>query len=230
MSLKGNSPAIKVKALVCALTLAAAAFAPGVSLARGPGDGRGGGPGPDRGWGSGGYVRHLPPGHRHTNFRGHRYYYNHGRFYRPGPRGYIRVGPPIGAIVAALPINFATLVVGGFTYYSYLGVYYQRVPSGYVVVETPPTVVTAPPVVVAPAPGIVQPSTASSGSVQVTAASLNVRQGPGFNYGVITVTYAGDVLTVTGQSPGWLFVTLPDGSQGWVSQRFTNPVSSGASG
>lgn len=64
----------------------------------------------------------------------------------------------------------------------------------------------------------------------MTAASLNVRQGPGFNYGIFKVTYAGDVLTVTGQAAGWLYVTLPDGSQGWVSRRFTNQVAPGASG
>ena len=138
------------------------------------------------------------------------------------------VRPPIGAIVAALPVGFAiAAVLGGITYYSYLGVYYRPVPTGYVVVEAPAEVVTAPPVVVAPLPrSWFSPATASSGSVQVTAASLNVRLGPGFNYGVVKVIYAGDVLTVTGQAPGWLYVTLPDGSQGWVSQRFTNPVSS----
>lgn len=138
MRLNGNSPATKVKVFFCALAVAAAAIAPGTAVARGPKPGRGW----DRG---GGHVRQLPRGHRQTVVRGNRYYYNHGRFYRPGPRGYRRVRPPFGAIVNGLPIGFSIMVAAGLTYYSYLGVYYRRAPAGYVVVSAPPVVVSAPP-------------------------------------------------------------------------------------
>jgi dipeptidyl aminopeptidase/acylaminoacyl peptidase len=57
----------------------------------------------------------------------------------------------------------------------------------------------------------------------VTAAALNVRNGPGTIYAVITAVQDGAVLTVTGQDAagGWWQVTLPDGRQGWVSQAYT---------
>ena len=210
----------RLRRLIC-LLLIAAAFTPQWSLAQGPGHDRGRG---------GGYVRHLPPGHRQTVWKGNRYYYNHGRFYQHGPQGYWRVRPPVGAMVAGLPVGFAAVVLGGLTYYSYLGVYYRRVPTGYMVVEPPAGMVVAPPVLVAPSAVIVQPSTLSSGSVQVTVASLNVRTGPGLGYAVVAVAYAGDVLTVQGAAPGWLYVALPNGTLGWVAGQFTNQVAPPASG
>ena len=163
--------------------------------------------------------------------RGDRFYYHGGRFYRPGPRGFVVVGAPIGAVLAAPPVGYTVLMAGGVTYYSYLGVYYQRIPAGYVVVEAPATVVAAPPVVVAPnGPAVAQPSTPASGSVTVTAQALNVRSGPGENYQIITVVYQGAILTVQGISPGWLYVLLSYGGYGWVAQQFTTWSTLPASG
>src|SRR5689334_22507045 len=53
-------------------------------------------------------------------------------------------------------------------------------------------------------------------SVQV--AALNVRQGPGTGYEVLTVVHAGDNLAVSGQNSaaGWYQIRLADGRQGWV--------------
>jgi hypothetical protein len=120
-------------------------------------------------------------------------------------------------IVPWLPIGFATLVIAGITYYSYLGVYYQRVPTGYMIV-TPP--VGAPPPVVSSA----------YATVSVVAAALNVRQGPGANYPVLFVVNLGDTLNVLATTPGWLYVQTGTGQLGWVDQRFTSPLAPGASG
>jgi uncharacterized protein YraI len=55
--------------------------------------------------------------------------------------------------------------------------------------------------------------------VVVTAKALNVRGGPGVEYDKIGLVYEGDVLTVTAcnHARDWLAVTLPDGTEGWVS-------------
>lgn len=47
------------------------------------------------------------------------------------------VRQPRGFWLAALTIDFAALVIGSITYYSYEGVYYQPTPGGYVVVDPP---------------------------------------------------------------------------------------------
>jgi serine protease Do len=53
----------------------------------------------------------------------------------------------------------------------------------------------------------------------VVTAALNVRSGPGTNYGRIAAVNQGDVLTVAGQSNScsWLLIFTPDGQPGWVS-------------
>jgi serine protease Do len=53
----------------------------------------------------------------------------------------------------------------------------------------------------------------------VQSATLNVRSGPGTNFGRISAVAQGDVLTVVGQvnNCAWLSVVTPDGKEGWVS-------------
>jgi SH3-like domain-containing protein len=109
------------------------------------------------------------------------------------------------------------LILVGITYYTYMGVYYQRVPTGYMVVAPP---VGAPPPAVSP----------STATVSVVAAALNVRQGPGANYPVLFVVNLGDTLNVLATSAGWLYVQTATGQLGWVDQRFTSPLTPGASG
>ena len=82
MILNANSPAMKVKSLVCALAVTAAMVVAGHGIgpgARGPG----GGPG----WGVAAgmsVICHAATGQ--VMVRGNRYFYHHGRFYRPGPQ------------------------------------------------------------------------------------------------------------------------------------------------
>ncbi len=164
-------------------------------------------------------IPRLPAGHHRMDWRGHRYYYHGGHFFRHHDRGFVLVAPPFGLVVASLPFGYASLVLGGITYFTYLGVYYRHVPAGYMVVAPPPT---APPAPVAPR--------ASYASVTVTAPSLNVRQGPSMGHPVLGVVTLGDTLAVLDTTPGWLYVQTSSGLLGWVDQRFTSPLSSGASG
>jgi len=61
----------------------------------------------------------------------------------------------------------------------------------------------------------------SPGSVvEITAAVLNVRSGPGTSTPEIGEVVKGDKLTVFESSQGWYKVELSDGSMGWVSGRF----------
>lgn len=159
--------------------------------------------------------------------RGGKYFYHGGVFYRyrTRPPGYVVVRAPVGAIVAALAVAFTTLVIGGLTYYHYGGVYYQKVPSGYVVVEPPPGAV----VPQKPA-AVIQPPDTVTKRVSVTAANLNVRSGPGMNHPVVDQVSQGNILVIQGNAPGWLYVQLPSGKLGWVSEEFTAPVFPPASG
>ncbi len=53
----------------------------------------------------------------------------------------------------------------------------------------------------------------------VSAAALNVREGPGTNYTAVAAVHAGDTLAITGRdaSAGWYRIRLSDGRTGWVS-------------
>jgi hypothetical protein len=161
---------------------------------------------------------------RHTRIRvgAFPYFFHSGRYYRPARRGYARVGPPVGAIFAALPLGFLTLTLGSSLYYSHGDVYYRPVAAGYMVVDPPREVVrrevpTA-------------PLAAGDDRVVVTAPRLNVRSGPGRGYAVIAVIDRGASLGVAGSAPDWLYVDLGDGRHGWVQQTYTVALSASANG
>jgi TolB protein len=54
---------------------------------------------------------------------------------------------------------------------------------------------------------------------EITAAALNIRQGPGLDYSVIATALQGDTFEVTGTDRFryWLQIRLPDGRIGWIS-------------
>ena len=87
-----------------------------------------------------GYVVHrLPPRHRVVHYRGARYYYGDGLWYRPvGPR-YTVIDPPLGLVVSFLPQFSSALYFGGVPYYRAGPVYYVWNPRlrGYVVTDRP---------------------------------------------------------------------------------------------
>ena len=178
-------------------------------------------------------VTHLPSGNKAVRVGKIKYFYHGGVFYKMGPSGYVVIAAPIGAIILDLPDGFIRVVIGGVTYYNYAGVYYQKVPAGYVVVKTPSRrVVEAPAgsVVVLDASSAVPSSPDVIGIVSVTAQRLNVRSGPGKSYSEVCQIHNGDVLTIYGYVPDWLYVQLPDGQFGWVMKKYTTQLPLPASG
>ena len=85
----------------------------------------------ERGWHQGGGR------HERVQYRGQRYEYHEGRFYRPSLFGLILdlVAPPRGVVVTYLPTGYRTVFIGGTAYYEYDNVYYQPSSGGYVVVQ-----------------------------------------------------------------------------------------------
>src|SRR5882757_9195620 len=79
----------------------------------------------------------LPRGYSEVRVGRDRYYTNHGVFYQRGPRGYVVVHAPRGAVIRALPPRYTRIYVGSSVYYRYGDVYYQPVRDGYVVVDAP---------------------------------------------------------------------------------------------
>jgi TolB protein len=68
--------------------------------------------------------------------------------------------------------------------------------------------------------------TASPPQAEVLAAALNLREGPGVNYPVVAIAYAGDIFEIVGVNAAqtWLQVKRPDGSLAWMSgwSTYTN--------
>jgi Family of unknown function (DUF6515)/Bacterial SH3 domain len=166
-------------------------------------------------------VVRLPPRHRNLMVNRTRYFFDSGIFYREGPRGYVVVRAPLGAILASVPVGSVTFALGGTPYWYYSGAYYRRVPSGYTVVDAPPNAVIA---------EESDDRDVVGERVSITAQSLNVRSGPGGNHAVIAHLQYGTTLVVRGYSPGWLYVELPHGRFGWIMKKFTSfaePLPSG---
>ena len=159
-------------------------------------------------------FKHVPPGARRVKHKNVHYVVHKGRFYKPGKAGYVFVRPPVGAVVLSLPSAAAAVVFAGVTYYMFEDTYYKRVPTGYVVVERPTARTVVVKETVVPA--------VSGNQVAVSVTSLNVRTGPGKKHAVIGQVSFGNVLTVQGNAPDWIYVQLPDGRYGWVMKRFVS--------
>ncbi|MDD2717239.1 MAG: SH3 domain-containing protein [Candidatus Wallbacteria bacterium] len=56
----------------------------------------------------------------------------------------------------------------------------------------------------------------------VTAASLNVRKGPGTSYEIVDCLASGATVPIQESSNGWCKVTTPKGITGWVSKSYLN--------
>ncbi len=87
----------------------------------------------------------LPHGYAEVRVGRSHYYEHRGVFYQRGPRGYVVVRAPRGAILRTLPPYCTRIYVGPTLYYRYGDVYYQPVRDGYVVVDQP-AAATLPPV------------------------------------------------------------------------------------
>ena len=108
-------------------------------------------------------VTVLPAGNITVTFRGGRYYYHSGVWFRPSGPGFVVVRPPVGIVVPVLPPAYTTVVIAGAPYYYANDIYYAAAPGGYAIaqppmvagsdpVQTPPPPSPAPPPQAGPAP------------------------------------------------------------------------------
>jgi uncharacterized protein YgiM (DUF1202 family) len=125
----------------------------------------------------------------------------------------------VGVIIFDLPVGYQRLWIDSRVYYTYGSTFYQRVPTGYVVVDPPPEIIVEDEV-----PALIQPSRPATGEVIVDAPVLNVRSGPSLSNPKIYQVDEGYILEIHGRSNGWLYVQLPNGEYGWVKSVFTKPV------
>jgi hypothetical protein len=86
-----------------------------------------------------GYVAPSLGHYRMIPYRGVRYYYESGIWYRRARVGFTVIVPPLGIIVPVLPPYYTTLYVGATPYYYADGTYYvwHRTAPGYEVVSAP---------------------------------------------------------------------------------------------
>ena len=80
----------------------------------------------------------LPRGNREVFYRGARYHFQGGVWYRPEGRRFLIVAPPIGLFVPFLPTFYSTIWFGSIPYYYANEVYYTPTVGGYTVVAPPP--------------------------------------------------------------------------------------------
>ncbi len=83
------------------------------------------------------FIGSLPGGHREIFYRGARYHFNGGVWYRPQGRRFLVVAPPFGLFVPFLPPFYTTIWLGRIPYYYANDVYYTPTVGGYTVVEPP---------------------------------------------------------------------------------------------
>ncbi len=146
----------------------------------------------------------------------HHLFWRDGAFYRKGPEGYVVVEAPQGAVVSSLPHWAGIRIFDGVKLHYYNGIYYIRRPEGYMVV--------APPVVTVVKEASPVETMHVQGEASVTVDILNVRSGPGKEFGVIALTYKGEVLKIYNESKGWIYVEIPSGRSGWVEKQFTSSL------
>ncbi len=90
-------------------------------------------------------VGGLPAGSVGVAYRGGRYYFHGGVWFRAQGPGFIVVAPPLGIVVPLLPPAYTTLWIAGAPYYYANGTYYAPAgDAGYAVVAPPPGADTAP--------------------------------------------------------------------------------------
>ena len=75
---------------------------------------------------------------------------------------------------------------------------------------------------------IQKPSQVVSKKGTVTAATLNVRSGPGTNNTIITKVYKGQNVDIIEQSNGWNKIVLSNGNTGWVSGQYISIGNAGS--
>lgn len=148
----------------------------------------------------------------------------------------VRSGPGLNfPILATLPLNQVVTLEGRNADGSWLQIRLAGEQLGWVnsafvspnlaIASLPVSETPAPPVAVTPpvtptetAPGV---GGLALGTV-VNANNLNVRSGPGLNYGILTMLPLGSSAVLEGRDTGglWLQIRLADGRLGWVSSAY----------
>lgn len=149
-------------------------------------------------------------------------FFRAGEFYHRGPAGYVPIAAPEGAVIPMLPPGYGIRIVDDAKYYYLNGVYYVRVPDGYMVV--------APPVLTSAGETEDAKIVRFKSEVSVGVDILNVRSGPGMEFDVAALAYQGEILKTYHESAGWLYVELPSGKLGWVDKKFTEALNRVPSG
>jgi len=95
-------------------------------------------------------VTALPLGYVNVTYRGGRYFFHGGVWYRASGPVYLVVRPPVGIVVPILPPAYATVWIAGAPYYYANDTYYVSAPggAGYAVAVPPSAVepaITPPP-------------------------------------------------------------------------------------
>ncbi|MCL4870966.1 MAG: SH3 domain-containing protein [Anaerolineae bacterium] len=82
-----------------------------------------------------------------------------------------------------------------------------------------------PTVAIATLPVLDSSTPGTAPTARVATGALNVRYGPGVNYGVITAIQQGTVVTLLGRNSGgtWVKVRLSGGTEGWVNASLVTP-------
>jgi hypothetical protein len=143
--------------------------------------------------------------------------------HRHFPSRHVAIRPRVGVFFSTLPFGYRTFWTASTEYYYFNGIYYQGVPSGYVVVNPPPAVVRE-------YPTIVEPAEDAGGWVSVTVSTLNIHSGPALNYPVIDQVTLNSVLEVYGRADGWVYVQMQNGGFGWILSAFTTEAEQSVSG
>ncbi len=161
------------------------------------------------------HVRNEPKWSARKKFR-----YKRRGYYRQYRRDYY---PARSRIIRKLPYGYRTVWIGDTSHFFFRGTFYDRVPSGYVVVKSPPQTV-----VIREPSKIISPLVSASGNVSVTVSTLNIRSGPGLNFSLVHQVEEGSILEVLGKTDGWLYVESINGHTGWVKSVFTEQLGPGS--
>lgn len=151
-------------------------------------------------------LHELPQDYDTIHSRKGDYYLHDGYFFLHSGRGFVVARQPVGAVFQALPASHIPVSIEGSRYFFCDGAYFQRTTSGYEAVKPP------------------HPAASATTTAVANVAELNVRLGPGTNYGVIDDVNDGTELPVYGHSANWYYVQTHDGTFGWVRVSSTVPM------
>ncbi|TKB06213.1 DUF6515 family protein [Desulforhopalus sp. IMCC35007] len=154
--------------------------------------------------------RSLPRDHFSLFLGGVPFFYSAGVYFQSSKQGYVVVQPPIGGRVQILPEGCSYFYYGGRRHYSCDDVFYEERGAEYVVINRPSSYrIIADP----------------GDEVEIDANSLNLRSGPGLRYETLTVLHQGEIAEVDAVDGEWYYVSLEDGSYGWIKRQYTRIIS-----